>query len=357
MAKIFKPRRALRSSVKSGSKRTLVLASGELMLVGKSAIGESSRADLYLGDGVSQMQNLSPAMYGDTSEEDITITDDTSTTASAALGNVTTGKTLGAILGSLKKAISLNAAAITTLNDDVGNIVANNAGAHNAFHRGRNLTSDWNSGTFSTNVANGSYKNIFPGDYIQRDITIDGVTTTNMTFYVAHLGYYGTGCVMFPGTNMLTAQMNSTNTTAGGYIGSDMYKNTIPKLDAAVKGAFGSSRVTAITVYYPNSFKTTSAGEANGWKDYSVYCTLPTECQIYGGQIWADNGYEFGYEAHQLAVFRHNKRFNGGSGFWLRNVSKYNNYASAFCNCSNGGFANLYGASASLGVRPLFNLT
>lgn len=118
MAKIFKPRRALRSSVKSGSKRTLVLASGELMLVGKSAIGEGSKADLYLGDGVSQMQNLTPAIYGDTSEEDITITDDTSTTASAALGNVTTGNTLGAILGSLKKAISLNAAAITTLNDE-----------------------------------------------------------------------------------------------------------------------------------------------------------------------------------------------------------------------------------------------
>ena len=119
MAKIFKPRRALRSSVKSGSKRTLVLASGELMMVGKSAIGEGSKADLYLGDGVSQIQNLSPAMYGDTSEEDMTITDDTSTTASAALGNVTTGKTLGAILGSLKKAISLNASAIATLNDDL----------------------------------------------------------------------------------------------------------------------------------------------------------------------------------------------------------------------------------------------
>jgi hypothetical protein len=88
------------------------------MLVGKTAIGEGSKADLYLGDGVSQIQNLSPAMYGDTSEEDMTITDDTSTTASAALGNVTTGKTLGAILGSLKKAISLNAAAITTLNDE-----------------------------------------------------------------------------------------------------------------------------------------------------------------------------------------------------------------------------------------------
>ena len=118
MAKIFKPRRALRSSVKSGSKRTLVLASGELMMVGKSAIGENSKADLYLGDGVSQIQNLTPAMYGDTSEEDMTITDDTSTSATAALGNVTTGATLGNILGSLKRAISLNASAIATLNDE-----------------------------------------------------------------------------------------------------------------------------------------------------------------------------------------------------------------------------------------------
>jgi hypothetical protein len=118
MAKIFKPRRALRSSVKSGSKRTLVLASGELMCVGKTAIGENSKADIYLGDGVSQIQNLQPALFGDTSEEDMTITDDTSSTATAALGNVTTGATLGSILGSLKRAISLNASAIATLNDD-----------------------------------------------------------------------------------------------------------------------------------------------------------------------------------------------------------------------------------------------
>ena len=176
-----------------------------------------------------------------------------------------------------------------------------------------------------------------------------------MVFYIVHLAYYGTGCVMFPGSNLLQAQMNSTNTTAGGYIESDMYKNTIPKCDTAVKGAFGSSRVTAINVYYPNSFKTTTAGEANEWAQYSVYCTLPTECQIYGGQIWADNQYEFGYEAHQLAAFRHNKRFP--SNFWLRNVSKYNNYASTFCHCSSDGRANRANASDVSGVRPLFNLT
>lgn len=205
MAKIFKPRRALRSSVKSGSKRTLVLASGEMMLVGKTAIGEGSKADLYLGDGVSQIQNLAPAMYGDTSEEDITITDDSSTTATAALGNVTSGAKLGNILGSLKKAISLNASAIATLNDDVkssgyrliGSLEANSSGKV----------------TFPNKVYSAFCFNRAPG--------ANGLNKSAKIFYASMGGANSTDAILQPiynasGTESITASVVSGRLTLSG---------------------------------------------------------------------------------------------------------------------------------------------
>ena len=115
---IFKPRRGSRSAFKSGSKRTTVLSAGELMVLRNDTSGSTNRYDVYIGNGTDQVKNLKPALYGDTSEEDITITADSSTTVSSALNNVVTGKTLGALIGSLKKAISLNASSISSLNND-----------------------------------------------------------------------------------------------------------------------------------------------------------------------------------------------------------------------------------------------
>ena len=106
MAKIFKPRRALNSTIKTGSKKNTILASGELMVVSRgNAIGANNKHDIYMGDGVTTMENLKPALYGDTSTEDITITEDSSTSSTLALANVVTGRTLGALIGSLKRAI------------------------------------------------------------------------------------------------------------------------------------------------------------------------------------------------------------------------------------------------------------
>jgi len=106
MAKIFKPRRSIQASVKGGSKKTTILAAGELMVVSRgNSIGGGFKHDIYIGDGITQMQNLDPALYGDTSVEDITVTADASATATAALSNVVTGRTLGALIGSLKQAI------------------------------------------------------------------------------------------------------------------------------------------------------------------------------------------------------------------------------------------------------------
>ncbi len=106
MAKIFKPRRSILTSVKGGAKKTTILAAGELMVVSRgSSIGGGFKHDIYIGDGITQMDDLNPALFGDTSVEDITVTADASASSATALANVVTGKTLGALIGSLKQAI------------------------------------------------------------------------------------------------------------------------------------------------------------------------------------------------------------------------------------------------------------
>jgi len=120
MSKIFKPRRG-KASTMNGTKSSTVLAAGEMFIeLPDTGVGTGT-CKMKMGDGVTAYGSLPYAMGGDIATTEITggINDDTSSTATAALANVTTGKTLGSIIGSLRRACSLNAEAIATLNDDL----------------------------------------------------------------------------------------------------------------------------------------------------------------------------------------------------------------------------------------------
>jgi hypothetical protein len=120
MSKIFKPRRG-KASTMNGTKSSTVLAAGEMFIeLPDTGVG-TGICKMKMGDGVTAYGSLPYAMGGDIATTEITgaINDDTSSTATAALANVTTGKTLGSIIGSLRRACSLNAQAIATLNDEM----------------------------------------------------------------------------------------------------------------------------------------------------------------------------------------------------------------------------------------------
>lgn len=57
-----------------------------------------------------------------------------------------------------------------------GFVVENNAGAHNALYREKDLTDYFRSGQMSIAIADGSFRNIFPGDYIIKSVTVNGTT-------------------------------------------------------------------------------------------------------------------------------------------------------------------------------------
>lgn len=64
------------------------------------------------------------------------------------------------------------------------------AAAHNSIYRGKDLTAYMESGGMSTAIANGTFTDIYPGDYIIKSITIDGTTYSNVKFIVMDLDYH-----------------------------------------------------------------------------------------------------------------------------------------------------------------------
>lgn len=116
MSKIFKPRRG-RASTMAGTKASTVLAAGEFFVeLPDTGVG-TGPCKIKMGDGSTTYPNLPYALGDEVS--DVTITADSSASASAALANVVSGKSLGQLIGSLKQACSKNADAIATLNDDL----------------------------------------------------------------------------------------------------------------------------------------------------------------------------------------------------------------------------------------------
>lgn len=62
----------------------------------------------------------------------------------------------------------------------LGFVVQDSAPAHNAVFRSNDLTDYFNSGQMSEAIADGSFRNIFPGDCIIKSVTVNGTTYNNV---------------------------------------------------------------------------------------------------------------------------------------------------------------------------------
>lgn len=119
VSKVLKPRRGTKS-IMAGTKKSTVLASGEMFIeVPDAGVGKGA-SKIKIGDGTTAYSSL-PYALGDTSNDQITFSSNTSTTVDAALNSVTSGGSLKNIVAGLKQAISLCSKSITQLNDDLKN--------------------------------------------------------------------------------------------------------------------------------------------------------------------------------------------------------------------------------------------
>lgn len=242
-------------------------------------------------------------------------------------------------------------------------VVAPNAGAHNAIYRGKDITDyyygneTYNGKTFSEAVADGSFDNIFPGDYIIGQ-------NSNRKYLVADLNYRlncgDTECttphvLMIPEKIMGTAKMNDSNITTGGYKGSKMYTDYLTPFKTVINNDFGAGHILSHKNLLTNAV---SNNASSGWEWLTSTIELMNECMVYGHNAWGSHhGYETGIDKRQLSLFKldqskivarndNNERY----WYWLRDVVSSSNFADV----STSGTANNNGAGVSDGVRPAF---
>lgn len=241
-------------------------------------------------------------------------------------------------------------------------LLFNNAGAHNAIYRGKSLGSTVTTAQYAA-IKAGTFDDLYIGDYW----TIGGVN-----YRIAAFDYYlnsgDTNCtthhvVIVPDTCLYNAQMHNTssggwesgaaNTTAGGYVGSDMYKSNLEQAKTTIKSAF-SGHVLKHRIHLTNAV---ANGRASGgaWCDSEV--DLMCEQMVYGSGIFSpvSDGSNvpanYRVEKSQLPLFQHEpSRICNRNNWWLRDVIT----ASLFANVSNPGYADYNSASDSRGVRPAF---
>ena len=240
--------------------------------------------------------------------------------------------------------------------------------AHNAMWGGRDITAAFNNGTVSANIKNGTFKDIFPGDYITKSVIISGKTYT-VNWVIADCDYWinkGNDPVIrahhvaiVPQQPIFEAQMNPANTTKDGYAGSEMYKNIIPACATGIVSTFGSDHILTFNDAITNSVDTShvSSGMPQymgtpGWwgRWVPVQCNLMSEKMVYGAPIYAAGAMDNTMATRQMSAFRLSERLinDSSNNWWLRDVVS----STSFAVVHSSGTAYVYDASRSWGVRP-----
>ena len=203
-------------------------------------------------------------------------------------------------------------------------------------------------------IKDGSFKGMFLGDYwsiggrIWRIVDMDYWYNCGDTAFTSH------HLVIMPDEALYNAQMNTTNVTTGGYVGSAMYKSNLANAKTIVNAAFQGSVLTH-REYLCNAV---ANGRPSGgaWFDSSI--ELPNEPMMYGHPHFSPTSDGstvpsiYTISKTQLALFMVCPRFivNRSYNQWLRDVVS----SAYFARVADGGAANFSYASGSYGVRPVF---
>ena len=242
------------------------------------------------------------------------------------------------------------------VNEPVNNAMAfllyTGAGAHNSVYRGKNLGTSVTTAQYNA-IKAGTFDDLYIGDYW---------TINNVVYRIAAFDYYlrcgdtdltTHHAVIVPDSSLYSAKMNDTNTTAGGYVGSQMYTTNLADAKTTIKTAF-SGHVLSHRIYLVNAV---SNGRPSGgaWCDSEV--DLMNEQMVYGGSIFSPTSdgstvpSNHRVEKSQLPLFRYRPDLiSNRVWYWLRDIVSAADFAIVY----NGGLAAFSNASNSAGVRPAF---
>ena len=225
------------------------------------------------------------------------------------------------------------------------------AGFHNSIYRGKDLGTSVTPEQWA-NIANGSFKDLYIGDYW----VINGTTYLIAAFNY----YYNTGdtrlitnhITLVPAGHLYMHRMNPTNTAEGGYVGSEMYTTGLDQAKTKIHADF-SGHVITHRRYLCNAV---ADGQASGgaWFDSDV--ELMNEVMALGSVVNGAGGlYNIGAEKSQLPLFalRPDLLTIRAATCWLRDVCS----ATHFAYLHGTGYTGAYGAGIVIGVRPVFSIS
>lgn len=265
---------------------------------------------------------------------------------------------------------------------------------------GKDITTYYNDGTLWQRLAgtNGfcPLEDLYAGDYFQVSraisapnqdsqyattgsqwVTIAGINTLrgngdNISMDYNHL-------VMVPGKGETGSfhfgrkRMNSTNTTTGGYVASEMHTATLGAVVSTGSTAAGATINQQLYAEFGSHLKTTrelltnamgaslnnrfgsAGGASSGWGWVSCQAVLMSEVEVYGSTVWSSSGYDTGNACKQLPLFTFSKKAinNRSSWYWLKDIAS----SARFCGVGSFGDALYFDASGTnLYVRPRFVL-
>ncbi len=224
---------------------------------------------------------------------------------------------------------------------------------HRTIFRGKNLGTAITTEQLAA-IQAGTFDDLWLGDYW----VINGYNWRIVDFDYWYLqgdtSFTSHHIVVMPDSYLYTAQMNSSNTTSGGYVGSEMYTSNLANAKTMFNSAFGSDHVLTHREYLTNAV-TSGYPSAGAWCDSTV--ELPNEIMMYGSLIFTPAGTgsvvvnRYTVSKTQLALMKAVPKFINPNRQtqWLRDVVSSANFAYV----SGHGGANYAAASNSYGVRPV----
>ena len=227
---------------------------------------------------------------------------------------------------------------------------AEGAKVHNSLYRGIALGA-YND-TFSQEVKDGTFDNMYIADTFTMNghtYHIAGFNTEWGTEKNTELGNH----ICLITDNFGNSPMNSSDTTQGGFAGSNMFKNTLPKLVSQLKADWGD-HLLEFNEFLSTGIDLNGAPNIGAW--FKVQASLMNTTQVFGAPTQYSNNangekYNIGNENSILPLFKLKPSDrNTGYWWWLRDI--YN--SQDFANVNGDGSASWNGAYGADGVRAFF---
>ena len=247
----------------------------------------------------------------------------------------------------------------------------NNAGFHNSIFRGKDITSYLTDGSLYTRISNGTFEDLFVGDYIKQNNITRRIAGFDLYLHKGDIELTKHHAIIVPDKRLTDCRMKASDTTVNGYRNSSGCDYTMTEvLNTYITPVFGNHVIEIRNLLTRGINETgynrygTNSGCSNEVRWYSRKVDLMNEVQVFGSIIWSSSGYDIGSDNCQLPLFRLAPEFIADRSYenlhqdenpeltwyWLRDIAS----ASSYAGVDTYGNSSGYPASKAAGVRPYF---